>query len=87
MGDATFFFNNIIVFLCEIIFHKPNKKTIRNVLAILHQKIIETEISVIIIVIISSLIIIFFVIRKIKKHYEEIFLLKYTFQITEIQID
>ena len=87
LGDATFFFNNIIVFLCEIIFHKPNKKTIRNVLAILHQKIIETEISVIIIVIISSLIIIFFVIRKIKKHYEEIFLLKYTFQITEIQID
>ena len=87
LGDITFFYSNIMVFLCEILFHKPNKKTMKNVLELLHQKIKLTKLIIIIFVIIISLIVIIFVIIKIKKHYKQILLLKYAFQITEMHID
>ena len=82
LGKITFFFSNIIIFLCEILFHKPNKKTKNNVLALLHKNIQITEISLIVIVVII-LIISLFLISKIKVFCNQFLLLKNVFKIAE----
>ena len=85
LGDITFYFSNIIIFISEIIFHKPNKKTTNNVLALLAKNIKKTEILFVIIAIIIIIINLFYLISKIKKYCAQILLLKNTFKIFDSQ--
>ena len=85
LGEITLFFSNVIIFLCEILFHKPNKKCINNVLALLDKNIKITEIIFVVIVFIVIIIILFFLISKIKRYCSQILLLKNVFKIVEIQ--
>ena len=85
LGEITLFFSNVVIFLNEIIFHKPNKKTTNNVLALLSRNIKTTAILFILIICVIIIIIIFFVIAKIKKYCAQILLLKNVFKIADIQ--
>ena len=85
MGKIIFFYSNVIIFLSEIIFHKPNKKTINNVLALLSKNIKISEIIFLIALVAFVIIILFLLIARIKKFCEQILLLKNVFKIVEIQ--
>ena len=84
LGEVTLFFSNVIIFLCEILFHKPNKKTKNNVLALLKKYIQITEVSSYIILFVI-IIIVLFLIYKIKIFLNQILLLKNAFKIVEMQ--
>ena len=85
MGRIAFFYSNVIIFLCEIIFHKPNKKTLNNFLALLSKNIKISEILFLIVLVAFVIIILFLLIAKIKNFCEQILLLKNVFKIAEIQ--
>ena len=85
LGEISFFFNIIIVFFIEILFSKPHQTSITNMLNLLSQYIVMTEITFIILDIIFIIVILFYFISKIKKYCNQISLLKNTFKIFEIQ--
>ena len=85
LGRVSLFFNNVLIYLLEIIFSKPHKTAVTKLLSILKKSILITELSFIIIDIIFILIILFFFISRIKKYCNQILLLKKTFKICESQ--
>jgi len=85
IGRVASFFNNVIIYILEIIFTKPHKQSVTKLLTLLKRSILITEVTFIIVDIIFIIIIIFFFISKIKKYCNQILLLKKTFKICESQ--
>ena len=85
LGKMSLFFNIIVIYLLEILYTKPHKYAINQILELLNVYIKITETSFIIIDIIFCIIIIFFFISNIKNYCDQILLLKNVFKIYEIQ--
>ena len=84
IGKISFVFVNVIIYLCEILFHLPNKITKDNVLKVLHKNLVIT-IFLFITFLIAIIISLYFLISKIKKYYERIISLKNVFKLIEVQ--
>jgi hypothetical protein len=85
LGRVALFYNNVIIYMLEIIYTKPHKLSVAKLLTLLKRYILLTELTFIVVDIIYIIIIIFFFISKIKKYCNQILLLKKTFKICESQ--
>ena len=86
LGRISLFFNNIMTFLINIIYHQRHSIAIQRMLNILENHIQITGMVYILYDIVLTVIIIFFFISKIKKYCNQIMLLKNTFQITKMEL-
>jgi hypothetical protein len=85
IGKVSLSFNIILIYLLEILYSKPHKYAISQLLRKLKVYIDMTELSFITIDIIFIIFIIFYFISSIKNNCDQILLLKNVFKIYEIQ--